>query len=287
MLPRGRAGQPLETRPGLFVRNYLIEKGSEGASIKEIHRAYKERLGYYNPEDPLGILALYKVQARPYMKRPARRYVAAKYESFKAMFHIFINAGYVEFTGREEISTSAQFTSGRWAEVPIEARPRLRYYRITPEGIAAPMEHWLNPRKFLIAPPTPVPVLTSSEVVSLILSAWDELDTVIMRIARLPFTRRPAEVPAGLEAIDKFAEGLRGALVETKKSLRVATGGERRILGEIEEILSVIIDERVPLLREKLEAFKTNPRVGTWLDFSDTYTGTLAMIEDIEGLIRR
>ena len=119
-MPRGRAQQPIETRVGIFIRDFLLENAE--ASVAELHRAYKERLGYFG--------------RRPVQRTgKGTRFHAARYHPFQMIVYILRKSGVVEFSGREE------------AREETDKHPALaqkRFYRLTPLGRTIPDVQLLN-----------------------------------------------------------------------------------------------------------------------------------------------
>jgi hypothetical protein len=144
---------------GVFIRDYLMGRGpygapridpSEGACQTDIREHYKAALFKRHAEDAvsrevgrrirLGLppmtsaeedrLMLQVLEEIPY------KFTSIRSHSFVRYFHLLIQLGWVEPTGREEISA--------FQEGYIQAKPR-RYFRLTERGRTASDFQWLNP----------------------------------------------------------------------------------------------------------------------------------------------
>lgn len=136
---------------GEFIRDFLIERGEEGAPQRDIFYAYKTNMiqgraearaeierdrliakgATYASVDFEGLIEKYR-RHFPY------RTTGPRYHSFVMYFSTLIKLGWVELTGVEEPSILQE----RFLNAPARA-----YYRLTEEGRAAPDSAWANPFK--------------------------------------------------------------------------------------------------------------------------------------------
>jgi len=223
---RGRAAQPPETRVGLFIRDHLARVGE--ATIQELHRAYKERLGYFDREITFGYVEPPFMTVRK-PKRPPHRYRAATYLSFQRYIHLFKQLGFIEFTGRVEAPTLPQLADKK-------------YYRLTAEGMAAPETSWLTPWRLVRPPVPPVSVEPIFSEVADLAEAW-------RRRIRLIF-ERPAEEWGELlrEAASDFSRYIADVIVAIDRIRpRIV------IVGDIERV--EVLRSRLVGIRGELDAF--------------------------------
>ena len=122
----GRAASPI--RPGLIIRDYLLDHGS--ASISDIHRYYKQLVREENDR-----------RARGKTIRPAC------YESFAKYFRCCRDLDLVELSGEEEpMSVDKELVYLRPGPGGFTvARSVKRYYKLTPTGQVSQL--WENPKK--------------------------------------------------------------------------------------------------------------------------------------------
>jgi hypothetical protein len=104
---------------GIWIRDKLLEAGSNGITIADLHSARKS----------LGIGLIDE----------ATVYKGGTYNSFARYFHWFKQLGYVE-----SVRTEPSTTKGRDDKPEEEYRDR-HYYRISAKGRRAPLEKWADP----------------------------------------------------------------------------------------------------------------------------------------------
>lgn len=136
---------------GEFIRDFLTERGEEGAPQQAIFFAYKNALIKTRAESRAEIerdrlitkgasmasIDLVSLTDKN-LKRFPYRTTGARYHSFVMYFSTLIKLGWVELTGIEELSILQE----RFPNAPGRS-----YYRLSEEGRAAPDSAWANPFK--------------------------------------------------------------------------------------------------------------------------------------------
>lgn len=144
---------------GLFIRDFLAGLGpfgsskidpSEGSYQTEIRDEYKIALFKAHAEDALAREMERRIRKKlppmtdeeedRFIQRIRRgiphKFTSIRSHSFCRYFHFLIQLGWVEATGKEELSAFQE-------EYP-EAEPK-RYFRLTAKGREAPDAEWSNP----------------------------------------------------------------------------------------------------------------------------------------------
>lgn len=148
---------------GWFIREFLLGHGPQGSiTIDPAVGSWQEEIFYYYK------IALHKAYAEDavawenderirnskdgyteieyaervdwYFQRIPYKLVKCRYHSFQRYFHWLKQLGWVEPTGREEISAVQE----NMPDYP--AAPPQRYYRLTQKGINAPDYEWSRPQ---------------------------------------------------------------------------------------------------------------------------------------------
>jgi hypothetical protein len=170
--PRGGFIRPFGT--AIFIRDYLLGKGPDygvetidsgrGATITDIHRAYKRALHFDMAEDMAARdaeeaarkgkpMTPEEIERRRdyYLERIPYKLTRMRYSSFARYFRFFIQLGWVERTGEVEGSLIGGPESARLPEetprgtVLVEVpQPRI-YYRLTPKGRGAKLVELSDP----------------------------------------------------------------------------------------------------------------------------------------------
>ena len=96
-----------------WLREELVAAGDSGVCLADLHSKRKE-----------------------HWEELELRQVTGTYNSFAISFAVLIRLAWVELTGVEEPS----YIQKSYAEAP----PR-KYYRLTPEGLSAPLTDWYRP----------------------------------------------------------------------------------------------------------------------------------------------
>ncbi len=159
----GRGGYLRPFGCGWFIREYLLGHAPEG-SLKidsevgacqedifyqykvAIHTAYAEDAVAWENEarvkagKPIYSPEEYAERVEWHLRGIPYKLVKCRYHSFQRYFHWLKQLGWVERTGREEISTPQSYMP----DYP-QAPPR-RYYRLTKKGKEAPDHEWSNPQ---------------------------------------------------------------------------------------------------------------------------------------------
>jgi len=145
---------------GWFIREFLLGHGPEGSpkidphvgACQEdifyhyklaLHKAYAEDAVAWENEErirdrqPIYTEDEFNDRVAYFMSRMPYKLFKCRYHSFQRYFHSLKQLGWVEATGKEEVSSIQE----SYADAP----PR-RYYRLTGKGIEAPDTEWSNPQ---------------------------------------------------------------------------------------------------------------------------------------------
>jgi hypothetical protein len=146
---------------GVFIRDYMMGHGPYGspridpymgACQTDIREQYKIALFKKHAEDAVGREVERRIRLRlspltsaeedllmqQVLETIPHKFTSIRSHSFVRYFHLLIQLGWVEPTGREETSA--------FQEGFIHAKPR-RYFRLTTSGIGASDFEWFNPMR--------------------------------------------------------------------------------------------------------------------------------------------